>query len=412
MFSDTITQRLVAAAKAHAIEPAALLALVEVETGGKCFEEDGRTPAFLYERHVAWREAKQRGCLTAFIRAGLATPKWDRATQYKDQRSSAQRLELMRRAKAIDAETALRAASHGLGQIMGNLAERLGFADAADMVAHMTGSLDGQIDCLLRELAATHLVAPLNAHEWAHVARIYNGAGYAQNRYDVRLADAYKRWCRRLVTMDPLRRSDSEASGRAASPDQALSRDEIRAIQLRLRELGFAEVGTADGAFGTRTIGAIAAFQAHEGLPVSGRYDAATRAALNVAEPRPVARERADTSAADMKAAGSRTIAQADKLSWWGRLKIWLGVGAVAGGTAEQGGLLGEAQQAVDTARQAKGILESLHELAAPLLRDPVILVFGAVLIVAGVAVFLGARRITAARLADHRSGLHAGSET
>ena len=400
MFPDKITRALIKAANASHIEPAALLALVEVETAGKAFEEDGRTPAFLYERHVAWREAKKRGCLAAFIRAGLATPKWDRATQYRDQRTSAQRLELMRAARAIDAETALRSASHGLGQIMGHLAERLGFADAADMVAHMTGSLDGQIDCLLRELAATHLVAPLNAHEWAHVARIYNGAAYAQNRYDVRLADAYKRWCRRLVTMD----------GHAPAPEPSLSRDEIRAIQLRLRELGFAEAGSADGAFGTRTIGAIAAFQAHEGLPVSGRYDDTTRAALNVAEPRPVARERAEASAADMKAAGSRTIGEADRLSGWGRLKIWLGVGAVAGGAAEQSGLLGEAQQAVDTARQAKGILESLHELAAPFLRDPVILVFGAVLIVAGVAVFLGARRITAARLADHRSGLHAGS--
>src|SRR5262249_40204644 len=213
MFPDKITRAVTAAARANNIEHAALLALVEVETGGKCFEEDGRTPAFLYERHVAYREAKRRGVLGPFIRAGLTAPKWNRATQYRDQRTSAQRLELMRRAKAIDADVALRSASHRLGQIMGNLAERLGFADAADMVAHMTGSLDGQIDCLIRELNATHLVAPLNAHEWAHVARIYNGAGYAENRYDARLADAHKRWCRRLVTTD----------GRAAPAEQALS---------------------------------------------------------------------------------------------------------------------------------------------------------------------------------------------
>jgi len=401
MFSDKITRAVTATAKAHAIEPAALLALVEVETGGKCFEQYGRTPAFLYERHVAWREAKRRGVLAAFVRAGLAIPKWDRATQYGDQRSSAQRLDLMRRAKAIDAETALRSASHGLGQIMGNLAERLGFADAADMVAHMTGSLDGQIDCLIRELTATHLVAPLNAHEWAHVARIYNGAGFAQNRYDVRLADAHKRWCRRLISTD----------GRAAPPEQSLSRDEIRSIQLRLRELGFAEVGSADGVWGTRTVGAIAAFQAHEGLPVSGHYDEATRAALNVAEPRAPSRERAEASAAEVKAQGSRTLRQADNLSWWGRLKIWLGVGALGGGAAEQGGLLGQAQDAVDKAHQVRGLYDSLHDLVAPLLGAPAVLVFGVVLIVAGIAVYLGARHIVAARLADHRSGAHAGSE-
>ena len=401
MFSDKITQAVTAAAKTHGIEPAALLALVEVETGGKCFEEDGRTPAFLFERHVAWREAKRRGVLAAFVRAGLAIPKWDRATQYRDQRSSAQRLALMRAARAIDAETALRSASHGLGQIMGNLAERLGFADAADMVGHMTGSLDGQIDCLIRELTATHLVAPLNAHEWAHVARIYNGSGFAQNRYDVRLADAHKRWRRRLISTD----------GRAAPPEQSLSRDEVRSIQRRLRELGFAEVGSADGVWGTRTVGAIAAFQTHEGLPVSGHYDEATRAALNVAAPRAPSRERAEATAADVKAQGSRTVAHAENLSWWGRLKIWLGLGALGGGAAEQGGLLGQAQDAVDKAHQARGIYDSLHELVAPLLGDPVVVVFGVVLIVAGVAVYLSARRIVAARLADHRSGAHAGSE-
>ncbi len=138
MFPDKVTSALIAAAKANRIDRAALCALVEVETGGKLFEADGRTPQFLYERHVAYREAGKasRTILAAFIRAGLAIPKWNRATQYKDQRTSAQRLALIARAKAIHEETALRSASWGLGQTMGNLAPALGFATARDMVVH------------------------------------------------------------------------------------------------------------------------------------------------------------------------------------------------------------------------------------------------------------------------------------
>jgi len=53
MFPDKVTFALIAAAKANGIEPAALCALVEVETGGKLFEADGRTPQFLYERNAS-----------------------------------------------------------------------------------------------------------------------------------------------------------------------------------------------------------------------------------------------------------------------------------------------------------------------------------------------------------------------
>lgn len=44
---------------------------------------------------------------------------------------------------------------------------------------------------------------------------------------------------------------------------------EIHAIQQRLSDLGYHEVGLIDGKMGSRTRGALAAFQAHEGLPIT-----------------------------------------------------------------------------------------------------------------------------------------------
>lgn len=397
MFSDKVTFALVKAAKANGIEPAALCALVEVETGGKLFEQDGRTPQFLYERHVAYREAGKisRAILTAFVRAGLAIPKWSRTTQYKDQRTSAQRLALIARAKAIHEETALRSASWGLGQTMGNLAQALGFATARDMVAHQS-TIEGQIDCMVRELRRSHLIEPMNCQDWAHIARLYNGPGYAANHYDTRLADAFKRWSRRLDTIA------LASEPREAPPEQSLSIDEVREVQKTLRDLGYAEVGAPDGRWGSRTTGAISAFQAHEGLTVTGHYDPATCEALMAAEARPVSRERSDAELGDLK--GSRTVTNAEHLSAWGRFMKWLGLGGAGAAGADNAGWLDQ----VKTGADQLGTLRDLYTTAADLAGWAVAhwWIFA---IIAGIVIAAKAERIIAARIEDHRTGVHAG---
>jgi hypothetical protein len=45
--------------------------LVEVETNGATFEQDGRTPQLLYERHVAWRQAKK---ISLAMQSAFAAP--------------------------------------------------------------------------------------------------------------------------------------------------------------------------------------------------------------------------------------------------------------------------------------------------------------------------------------------------
>lgn len=183
-------------AAGRGIEPAALMAVVEVECGGEPFEADGRTPRFLFERHVFYKELASRpDLLKVAVDRGLAIPKWSRTTQYKDLGTSAGRQKVLGQARAIDVEAANRACSWGVGQIMGFHAAALGYGSATAMVAELTtGGLGAQIDCMVRFVQSKGLIAKLNAHDWAGFATAYNGAAYKQNAYDTRLAAAYARW--------------------------------------------------------------------------------------------------------------------------------------------------------------------------------------------------------------------------
>jgi hypothetical protein len=197
MFSNEVINAAVRAANANGIRPAALLALIQVETAGHPFEIDGKTPSLLFERHVCYREALKANCLGPFQRAGLAIPHWNRATQYKDQGSSAARIALIERARNVNIEVANRSASWGIGQTMGFNAQELGFVSATALVEHCA-TLDGQVDCLIRELKTNHIIQPLNDGHYATVALRYNGKGYAANHYDTRLAAADHQWEEKL----------------------------------------------------------------------------------------------------------------------------------------------------------------------------------------------------------------------
>lgn len=127
-----------------------------------------------------------------------------------------------------------------------------------------------------------------------------------------------------LSTLDPIGWADRqvwyanwlETLGLSAAPaDDILNFGDqgalVRAVQERLAALGYTS-GKADGVFGSRTRAAVLAFQAENRLTIDGEVGAETRAALNssAAVPMPVG-ERATATVADLKAAGSETVASA-----------------------------------------------------------------------------------------------------
>jgi hypothetical protein len=351
MFSKEIIDAIVAAAKKNDIPPSALLAVVECETSGSPFEQDGVTPTLLFERHKFYSEMRlhEPQKLAAAIKAGLAIPKWNKATQYKDQGKSAGRLAVIAKARAIDEEVANRAASWGLGQTMGFNAERLGFHNANEMVDWMVeGRVPAQIEAMIREIKKSKLDGFLRKKDFASFARGYNGAGYKQNQYDTRMLAAEKRWARKLENEDAMLPLPSKT--------------ETILIQSSLKEKGYA-VGKVDGKWGDLTTGALSAFQRREGLKVTGMINDETRAVLEDphTESRQIDPARAEATADDLREAGSTTIAAADK----GSLVNKLLVGAGAAGGAQKVGLLDTAQEYVDKAQSAKGIMDSIHDLVS-----------------------------------------------
>lgn len=172
-------------------------------------------------------------------------------------------------------------------------------------------------------------------------------------------------------------------------PDDGLSKGEVLALQQRLRDLGYAEVGRPDGLWGPRTAAAVSAFQATVGLPVTGELDKATAAALTTSGPRPVSAERKSTTATELRKDGD-PVAKASFLN-----KIW---SAVAGFFALIVGAVQESGTAV-------GYLSPVREFVSDV---PAGVWFGAVAAVAAI-IWWQANRAERAAVSNVRSGRDAG---
>lgn len=194
---------------------AAVRAVLAVESEGEGFGPDGR-PLILNEPHILYRElsgAKR----TKAVANGLAYEK-PRTKPYP--KTQAARYAWLERAMGIDEAAALRSCSWGLGQCMGFNHKVCGFATVQGFVDAMTYSEGAQLYAMARFIVSSKLQVHLRTLNWAKFARGYNGAGYAQNKYDVKLAAAYaKRPAYEKIT--PPAASDSQLAamlGHGAAP--------------------------------------------------------------------------------------------------------------------------------------------------------------------------------------------------
>lgn len=159
----------------------------------------------------------------------------------------------------------------------------------------------------------------------------------------------------------------------------------VEAVQRRLKDLGYHEVGQIDGKIGPRTRAAILAFRHDNDLALLPIIDVSLTDALTTARPRPVAIERATGGPQD-----SRIVSAANA-------QIGLGIVGAAGSIGSQiAPALLEAEQARDVAGRVFSLIGLENWLSAAL---PWI----------GAAVFFGvviyALRARSARIEDHRTG-------
>jgi hypothetical protein len=240
------------AANALSVHPAEIWTVLTVETSGCGYLFD-RRPQILYERHKFHGHTKGKYSEHSDI---------SHPSPGGYGRHGASQYTRLARAIALDRKAALLSASWGLGQIMGSNFSHAGFKNVESMVETMLHSEDEQLAATAAFLGHKDGLLPaMQSHDWATFARKYNGPNYAINKYDVRLADHYKKF----------------STGKL--PDL-----NIRAAQLYLTYLGF-KPGTVDGKAGPKTLQALAEFQKKLGLPVTSGIDQETVAQLRNALP-------------------------------------------------------------------------------------------------------------------------------
>lgn len=177
------------AAQALGCEPAAVKAVAEVESRGAPFDREGR-PTILYERHVFARCTRPVGRFNGSHPDISASRGYGRGGYG----NSAMQWQRLAQAWALDADAALKAASWGMFQILGENHRACGHDTVAGFVRAMTVSQVEHLQAFVRFVASHRLrLQALRTLDWATFARYYNGADYATFGYDRKMAAAYAR---------------------------------------------------------------------------------------------------------------------------------------------------------------------------------------------------------------------------
>lgn len=181
-------------------------------------------------------------------------------------------------------------------------------------------------------------------------------------------------------------------------PDDGLDKGEIEAIQNLLRDRQYFSVGSADGKWGPKTVGALAQFQSSAGLPVTVSVDRAwvdktTIAALATAPSAKVSEERAKTTVEDLQKAGDPAAAA----TWWTKFSAQI--------AALFSSLFAAVFGASSKTSEATGYLAPVKEFLGDI---PVTTWFVLVAVVAG-AIWWNTKRTEKAMVQNVRSGRDAG---
>lgn len=190
------------AAQKYQVPVAALLAVIQVESGGKIYASvAGRNePLIRFEGHYFYKRVADLARDEA-VRKGLANPK---AGAVKNPNGQAARWALIDRAAKIDKQAAYESTSWGIGQVMGAHWKWLGYSSVLDLVNTARRGVDGQIELMVRYIDKAELLPALRSRRWAAFARGYNGPAYKKQGYHTKLAEAYSSWESRVPVSLPV----------------------------------------------------------------------------------------------------------------------------------------------------------------------------------------------------------------
>ncbi|AIX13070.1 putative peptidoglycan binding protein [Erwinia phage phiEa2809] len=182
---------LIRAAQSLQCELAAIKAVNTVESKGTGFSKTGLIK-ILFERHKMYK----------FLAQKYGSQKADElAAKYPDivNKNSGGYIggdaehQRLKRAIALDEECAYLSASYGLFQMMGFNYKIAGYSSAKSMFDDFVASGEGaHLRAFVAFIKADQtLLRAIRSKDWPTFAYAYNGPGYAANKYDVKMADAY-----------------------------------------------------------------------------------------------------------------------------------------------------------------------------------------------------------------------------
>jgi hypothetical protein len=167
------------------VEPAAIWAVLAVETSGCGFLPD-RRPKILFERHVFHKQTGGRFDSEA--------PDISNSQSGGYGAGGAHQYDRLAGAINLDRTAALKSSSWGLGQTMGfNFAE-LGFDNVELMVTAIKQSEDSHLVAMERFIKDHGIDQALKSHRWADFASVYNGPNFEDNNYDGKLRDNFSKY--------------------------------------------------------------------------------------------------------------------------------------------------------------------------------------------------------------------------
>lgn len=369
-------------------------AIFETETAGASTDGKGRV-RILFEPHRMYRNVP-KAKLDAAVKAGVAYAKWGEKKYPPDS------YPVLLKAIAIDEAAALKSASWGLPQLMGENYRSAGYDSVQAMVSDFMLDEDNQLEAMIRFIKTDGLDDELRvlqakldkgqavtAEDCRPFVALYNGPGYAKNGYHTKFAKNIAKW---------VKQPDAVPAAAPAKPEPVPEKDihlpddgvSIKMVQQRLKDLGYG-VGIVDGKMGSRTQGALLAFQNDNGLETDGKITKSLLAALMVAAPREISKERATATAADLREKGDKEIKHVDRAKT--AAVFTTGLGLFSGGTE----LLDDVKSKSDIARS---IWDNVEPVQAFLKENLWILLAG----IGGIVIWQ-AYKIQKVRVEKHREG-------
>lgn len=187
--------RIAEIARENGIHPAALLAVKLIESGTKSGFLDSGKPQILFEGHVFYKYLKANVKSLDMNKLcaqypNIVYPKWDRSKYFGGEKEWT-RLE---QARKINMKYANYAASWGMFQVMGFNYKTCGCKSIDEFVEKMCTSQEQQLLLTINFLKNSNLIVPLQKRQWATFAKGYNGPGFAQNKYHIKLQAAYNNY--------------------------------------------------------------------------------------------------------------------------------------------------------------------------------------------------------------------------